>query len=129
LDEKYGSEFDNLAVRLYEITKENTRLQKFRDKELLAYIKKVASVFERSKAASPDALDKEKEKIMGTKVIQGYLTDEKSNLTSIVDDKAKDDEYRKSVKQKYPILQARIDGVYQTNMIDQQDRKFFEEDT
>jgi len=131
LDQKYESEFNDLAVRLYELNKENTRLQKFRDKELLKYIKKVASVFERSKAASPDALDKEKGKIMGTSVIQGYLTEEKSNLTFLVEDEdMKDEGYRDNLKKKYdPTMGNMIKKIYVAHGISEQDQKLFDENT
>jgi len=132
LDQKYGSEFDELAVSLYNIHKNESWLQKFWNKELLEYVRnKVISMFDRSINAPKDALDATKSIIIREPVMQEYIKDESTNLKSLVKDEGqKDSKYKESLKQKYsPTLKRRIDGVYQSNMISEKDRELFDENT
>ena len=125
LDQKYGAEFDDLAVRLYNIYKNDSRLQKFWDKDLLKYIEKVAHMLDKTKNTPKDALDKEKSKIIGTDVIQGYITEKESNLTTLVKDESlKDNEYRDNIKKKYdPTMGNMIKNICKG------DEKFFDGET
>jgi len=132
LDKQYPSEFDDLAISLYNIQKESPRLEKFRDKELLEYTKsKIIERFDRVQEQSGDALDKQKNNIVNDPTIQDYINEPSSNLTKLVNNESsKDDAYRENIKKKYdPTMGNMIKKVYRENEVSEEDQKFFDENT
>lgn len=132
LDKKYESEFDDLVISLYNIQKDSPWLQKFWNKELLEYTKKkIVNSFDRAPDLSNDALERQKNEILREPIIQDYIKDPSSNLTSLVTDESlKDNEYRASIKEKYnPTLWNIIKNIYVTHKISEEDQKMFDENT